>query len=533
MTRLRCSPWIGTPFVLLLLCVPGCIYVFRSVAIDPVDLRADSVQIRSATKAHLKDGSTIVYRNGVLVLHDTLRGAGVLHSITAGSSDLARDSRIPVSDVAAMESFHTQVNASRSLLVSAAATAAVVGILAASFAASDCCSCPVVYSDSAGTMVLDAEPFPNSVAPLFEQRDIQRLQAKADAHGIVRLDVRNDAIETHDFNHIELLEARHAPDEQVMPDWGDKAHRLVAVRDIAEPTRVIDRSGRDVRTSLVRDDTLVFRTAVGTIDRARIDDFGDHIDITAQAPAGVDSAALVFTMKNSLLTTMLLYEMMMAERGWRSLDWLSEDMSQIGRAVELGKWYSSRMGMDVAVWRNGRWDHTVHMPNAGPIAWRRVATVIPVPPGDRLRVRLSFVADQWRIGSVALASRVRAVKARHIPLAAVIGPEGDKSEEALRDMRAPDAKYYETHPGEHFTALFDVGQLPSEGVPQRESARTFVLASQGFYTEWLRTDWIRGARTAQPFQPSDSTLVAALRRWSLAKDSLEKHIGVARGGPHP
>lgn len=531
MPSTRHARWLAIPLLVLLLAVPGCI-IFRSVAIDPVDLRGDSVQIRSATKAHLKDGSTIVYRNGVLVLHDTLRGAGVLYSIAAGTRDLARDSRIPVSDVAAMESFHTRVNAARSLVVSTAATVASLGIFAAVLVASDCCSCPVVYSDSAGTMVLDAEPFPNSVAPLFEQRDMQRLQAQADAQGIVRLDVRNDAMETHDFNHIELLEARHAPDEQVMPDWGDRAHRLVAIRDLREPTSVTDRSGRDVRPSLIRDDTLVFRTAVGTIDGARVDDFGDHIDLTAPAPIGVDSAALVFTMKNSLLTTMLLYEMMMAERGWRSLDWLSEDMSQIGRAVELGKWYSSRMGMDVAVWRDGGWDHVVHMPNVGPIAWRRVAAVIPVPPGDTLRVRLSFVADQWRIGRVVLGAHVRPVKARHIPLAAVIGPEGDESAEASSAMRAPDAKYYETHPGEHFTALFDVGQL-SPTANGSETARTFVLASQGFYTEWLRTDWIRGARTAQPFQPSDSTLVAALRRWSLAKDSLEKHIGVARGGPRP
>ena len=115
MPRTRHARWLAIPLLVLLLAVPGCIYIFRSVAIDPVDLRGDSVQIRSATKAHLKDGSTVLYRNGVLVLHDTLRGAGVLYSIAAGTRDLTRDTRIPVSDVAAMESFHTRVNAARSM----------------------------------------------------------------------------------------------------------------------------------------------------------------------------------------------------------------------------------------------------------------------------------------------------------------------------------------------------------------------------------------------------------------------------------
>ena len=506
---------------LALLSLVGCVFIFRGVTTTPVDVHADSVMIRSAAKAHLRDGSTIVYRNGVLVWRDTLRGAGTRYALDASPRELAATTLIPVDSVAAMEAFHTRVNATRSLLVSVGATAAVVGILAAAIAASDCCSCPVVYSDSAGTMVLDAEPFPNSVAPLFEQRDVQRLQAQADSAGIVRLEIRNDAIETHDFNHLELLEVRHAPEELVMPDWGDGAHRLVAVRDVRPITTATDAAGRDVRASLSAVDSLVYRTADDVIERARIEDFSDHIDITAPAPVGSDSAALVFTMKNSLLTTMLLYEMMLAERGWRSLDWLSQDMAQIGRAVELGKWYTTRMGMNIAVWRNGRWEQVVHMPNAGPIAWRRVAAVVPVPPGDTLRLRLSFVADQWRIGSVALAAHVRGVQPRHVPLVAVTGPEGDESSVALRDLRSPDAQYYETHPGENFVALFDVGRTPV--------TRTFALSSQGFYTEWLRTEWIHRASTTQPFQPSDSTLVAALQRWKASKDSLERRIGAAPG----
>jgi hypothetical protein len=518
-TPLRALSLVVLPLALLSV---GCIFVFRGVTATAVDTHADSVLIRSPAKAHLRDGSVVLYRNGVLVLRDTLRGAGTRYALDGSPQELPEGSRIPVDSVAAMESFHTRVNATRSIVVSVAATAAVVGILAAAIAASNCCSCPVVYSDSAGTMVLDAEPFPNSVAPLFEQRDVQRLQAQADSTGIVRLEIRNDAVETHDFNHLELLEVSHAADELVMPDWGDPGRRLVAVRGVGPVATAVDGAGRDVHAVLSAVDSLVYRTATSVIDRARIEDFGDHIDISAPTPAGTDSAALVFTMKNSLLTTMLLYDMMLAERGWRSLDWLSNDMAQIGRAVELGKWYTTRMGMNVAVWRNERWEPVVHMPNAGPIAWRRIAAVVPVPPGDTLRVRLSFVADQWRIGSVALAARVRAVKPRHVPLTAVIGPEGDESAEALRDLRSPDARYYETHPGEHFTAVFDVGAAT-------RTTRTFALASQGFYTEWLRTEWIRRASTTQPFQPSDSTLVAALRRWSLSKDSLERHIGAAPG----
>ena len=530
MVRVGSRPWARVIGLLLLVSsLAGCVYIFRVVRTDPVDFRADSVLIQSPAKAHLRDGSTLVYRNGAEVVRDTLRGVAIRYDIgTAPASATAVESRVPVDSIVAMESFSTHVNGSKSVLVSGGATALFIGVLAAIWVAT---SCPTVYSDSAGVMTLDAEPFPNSVTPLFEQRDVQRLHAQPDAKGIVRLEVRNDAMETHDFNHVELLEVRHEANEQAMPDWSSPNHRLVAVSGLRHLTFAEDRAGRDVRSAILDDDTLVFRTATATIDAARVDDFTDHIDIALPAPVDVDSAALVFTMKNSLMTTMLLYDMMLAERGWRSLDWLSEDMARIGQAVELGKWYSSRMGMNIAVWRDGRWEQTAHVPNVGPIAWRRVAAIVPVPPGDTLRLRLSFVADQWRIGSVGVAAHVRPVSARHIPPREVIASTGDANADALRDIRRPDGRYLETSPGEHFQLTFDAGTTTTLGTTP--STRTFMLASQGFYTEWLRTEWIRAARTTTPFQPNDSTLVAALRRWRVAKDSLERQIGDPLGAPPP
>jgi len=77
-------------------------------------------------------------------------------------------------------------------------------------------SCPTVYSDNGA--VDEAELFSNSIAPLFEARDVDRLRAQPDSKGILRLEIRNEAMETHYINHLQLFEVQHAADEFVLPD---------------------------------------------------------------------------------------------------------------------------------------------------------------------------------------------------------------------------------------------------------------------------------------------------------------------------
>ena len=472
----------------------GACVIFRQVQVKPVERAAGTIQ--SPVKAHLLDGSTVVYRQGVTLDRDTLHGAGQRFALGDPAAAPAAVRAVPLDSVAAMESFTDRVNVAPTVAVStlatAGATVATVVLLKAIFG-----SCPTVYSDSAGTARLEAESFSYSIAPLFERRDVDRLHARADARGAVRLEVRNEALETHYINHLSLLEARHRADETVVPDGG---YQLVAVAALLPLARAADRAGRDLRGALAGDDSLVFRTAPATLAAADAGDLDDLLDLVLPAPRGADSVAVVLNLRNSLLNTVLLYDLMLADPGIRAIDWLGEDMANIGRAVELGRWYSRHMGMRVLVWRGGRFEQVASIPDSGPIAWRRVAAVVPVPPGDTLRVRLSFVADQWRINSAAVAARVRRLEPRVVPLAAVTYPDGTADTVARRDMGDADTRYVQTNPGQRFTARFDAGAAPG-----RDSTRTFLLGAQGYYT-----------------------LGVALGRWRSAQDSLERRFAATR-----
>ncbi len=503
--------------------VSAC-FIYRNVQVESIDrpaAPADSVVVRTPVKAHLIDGSTVVFRGGARVIGGTVSGTGMRYGLSL--TDSTAVTSLPLDSVIGMESFRTEVDGTKTFLVSTLATAgtllAAVGIACA---IDPKCfgSCPTYYSDSSGTLVLEAEGFSYSVAQLFEARDVDRLRFSAAPDGVVRLEVRNEAFETHYINHLELLEVQHSGGETVLPD---EQNRPLVVRDLVPVTVARDRVGRNVRAALAAPDGDAYRTDARVLGGARVGDLDDGIDITIPAPLGTDSVVVVLRLRNSLLNTILFYDIMLGDPGARSLDWVGYDLRQVGPAVELAQWYQKKMGMDVAVRDAGGFRPIAHLKDTGPVAWKDVAIVVPVLERDRVRVRLTFPADNWRIDRVLIATRFRHPTPAVHPLASVIDAAGRADTSGRASMMTADGRYLETTAGQRFTVDFAVGNDPPPG-----TARTFLLGSQGYYTEWVRRGWITAPRSASTFVPSDTALAAAIARWRVTQDTLEARFMATR-----
>ena len=507
----------GLRLILLPVVMAGAAGITACVVRGPLayqlDLNKLPVRVESSVKAHLLDGSTIVYPNGVAMANNTLVGSGLRYAI--GSGVPTSVVRVPLDSVVGMENYSAKVSEGASValtlisipLVAFAAAGAAVAVFG---------SCPTFYADSAGTELLQAEGFSYAIAPLFEQRDVDRLRLTPTPDGRVVLRIRNEALETHYINQLELLEVTHRPGEAALPDQG--GHPL-AVGGARISATIRDRSGRDISASVGAIDQNVFTTLPKRLASVTANDLDDHIDVAFKAPPGADSVVIMLDMRNSLLNTVLLYDHILAAPGIKSLDFLGKEINRIAGAVDLGRWYADNMGMRVSVRDGDSYRRVARLGDSGPIAFHRLGVVVPAVRGndDSVRVRLSFVADNWRIDEIGVAGNWRRPPTRTVSLSRIQTADPKQVDGAARALSDPDEDYLITMPGHAFTAEFDVG--PGE----RGNERTWFAVSQGYYTEWVRGSWIKEA-TGKPFTPSNEALLAAVRGWQSKQKSMETHF---------
>ena len=286
-----------------------------------------------------------------------------------------------------------------------------------------------------------------------------------------------------------------------------------------------DRAGRDLLAGLLAAADDIFSTDPNTLSSATEGDLRDHIDLSIANPDLSEELAIVLRLRNSLLNTALLYNVMLAAQGAKAIDWLGSDLQRIGPALEMGTWYSGHMGMRLAVQNGDGFVDVARIPDAGPIAWKDVGIVLPVPPEPVVRVRLSFVADSWRIDRVTTTTKIRRPQSREILPTTVVSAHGF-GDDALDALGKPDQHYLKTLPGQSLRLSFDVG-TDTDVASETQSNRTFLMAAQGHYTEWVRGDWIRTAST-DGFGPTDASLVTALTRWQQQRHDLRARLEATR-----
>lgn len=505
--------------ILLLACLllVSCVTV-RHIEITPIESGEDSeppITVESPVKAHLVDGSTVMFPKGLTVESQKVRGQGFKYDITLEHSEPVTE--ISLDDVAAMESYQDVVNTGATV---AATTVTTVGggmagmaLLKAVFG-----SCPTTYSLENGEPILEAESFSYSIAPGFEARDVDRLGIVAVGQNAIELEMRNEALETHYINHLELLEVVHASEESVYPD---PEGRPYIVGGLSPPDVVVDRSGRRMEKTVGYADGTAWSTATELLKNVSANDMEDFVDLEFNVPMSAEQHALVLRLRNSLLNTVLLYDVMLDGQGFRALDWMGDDLDRLLPKYKLARWYQKKLGMRVAIWDRGRYRNVTTLADTGPIAWNDVAIPLPATKSDKIRVRLSFVADNWRIDQVALATNVRSGEARKIPVTEVRSSTGMKLPQARSNLRAADDTYVVTKPGEYVRLHFDVGHA------EKDQRRTWFLAAEGYYIEWMRKEWLETTSTTA-FVPDDDALLSAIELWESRRDEFRERFESAR-----
>jgi hypothetical protein len=491
----------------LVFMIASCIV--HRVDVVPVEVSAETpIEISSPVKAHLYDGSTVVFPEGINVYDGKVHGQGEKFNVALENNKFVDE--IALDEIAAMESFQTPVNAAATTAASTVGTAGWIALGAlAAFALFG--SCPTVYSADFGDAILEAELFSYSIAPSFQARDLDKLGIKRVQDGYFELDFRNEMLETHYIDHLEVLEVTHAANELAYPD---STGRPIVVGRTVAPVSAVDQDGRNILPEVAFADGEVWAATSNRLANVGPADFHDSLDLEFELPEESGDVALVFSMRNSMLNTVLLYDVMLKEQGFAALNWMGHDLNHLGNRAELGLWYRDNMGMTISVWRDGKFRKVGRIGDQGPIAWSERAFVLDAPRGDSLKVRLSFVADNWRIDQVSIAIDIQRGKVRTIPVATARSLDVHRPD-IPEYLAQPDETYLITRPGESVQVGFEVGES--------RQPRTFFLASEGYYMEWMRSEWL-AEEHRRTFEPTSDALMQSLRLYAQKRDTYRQQF---------
>jgi hypothetical protein len=78
-----------------------------------------------------------------------------------------------------------------------------------------------------------------------------------------------------------------------------------------------------------------------------------------------------------------------------------------------------------------------------------------------------------------------------------------------------DETYLITRPGESVQLGFDVGES--------KLARTFFLASEGYYMEWMRSEWL-AEEHRRTFEPTSDALMQSLQLYAQKRDTYRQQF---------
>ena len=366
-------------------------------------------------------------------------------------------------------------------------------------------SCPTFYVTDGTRDVLQAEGFSASVAPSLEARDVDALYRARPQGREVRIDMVNEAYETHVVRYANVLAVPRAPDRRVL---SDNAGTFWSVTEPVGPSRCTAPEG-DCTKTLAAFDEHERWSAADSIDLATRETIDLAFDGLTDAPA------LVVSSRQSLLPTYLLYQAF-AYLGTSVVTWLANFERADAATARAATGLASRLGgIDVLVPNgSGGWDSVATIKEMGPLA--SDVRVIPLPAvAGPTQVRLRMAKGAWRLDAVSLASLKERVTPLRLTPSAVLLPGGSPAPAALAKLTTPNDALV-TFPGDRYTLVY--------ALPNEAAGYELFLETKGYYLEWMRKEWLAEenlSRAAALFLDPAGSLRRLARDFKLAEPGLE------------
>jgi hypothetical protein len=331
-------------------------------------------------------------------------------------------------------------------------------------------SCPTFYLHQDDSLIVQAEGFSSSITRSLEEEDVDYLPAFDPLRQTknIRIELKNEAYETHYVRKASLVAIERKPNETVYFHEG-------AYYTGTPPVPALT----------VNDSDSLLHSKLAKADREEYLSQTDSLDLTTQesitltfAPFDGSSAGIVITQRQSLLTTFLFYQSM-AFMGTQlgTIMAAYENASPLIRSAQKDM-YDILGGVEVSVLVKGKWKSIGRISEQGPIVNDR--HMLPTNIAEEItKVKLTMTKGLWQIDQVGVVELYE-TKQPHIlkPIEVINNNVVDNN--LLKTLNDPDS-FLVNNPGTSLTLVY---HLPDNAI------HDLFINTEGYYTEWMRAQWL-------------------------------------------
>ncbi len=477
------SRWIIALLSLLLL---GCFPSKKVIFLQKENLPDKEMIISAPTKVFLNDNSLVLFPYGFEVKNHLVLGRGTRHWID-GSNENLRLHNFPLDNVIAMTYYELESSPASNLgsFILGLHGSVLAPLSLYCLACPKCCfgSCPTVYVNQGNEQVLKAELFSYSISKYQQETDLDLLYQGIENDGKYSIRVTNEALETHYIDLLNIQKVEYPSGTNVYPTPDGN---FVMTRRLYSPIKVSNSENSDALSLVLKRDNQCYRTDP-LMFSAKFDiKYRDYLDVKIPS-AEVGQLNLVLKLRNTLLSTVLFYDVVLGSQGLTALEWTKKINTDPIYALLFQTVYKSYSGITVKVNQHGEYQKRDFISDVGPITWKELAVSIPVNEGDinedgELDIRLEFFPDHFMIDYIGYEMKPDGTipyRVSNLSPVSIDAYNGEPRPEIIEKIRYDDDDFWVTNPGESYYLYFNII------APQEKEVSIFVR-SKGYYIEWLR-----------------------------------------------
>ena len=507
-------------FFLLISLVYFCCFPNKQATLIQQSDITQSPKIEAATKVFLQNASVVLYKNGFNIQDNALIGEGEIHFLDGGmrkSSSL----RIPVDSIAVLTYYTTESTGGSAVgsfllgLYGGFLTPLSVYCLACP----KCCfgSCPTVYTYDNENYELQAELFSYSISRYFQETELDKLSIPKSSTGDYQIRISNEALETHYIDQFTLLEIQHPAGTQVFPT---SSGEIICTGELLQPSSITNLRGEDITDLVKNRDNKMYRSGDELVKQIGHGITYDMVELNLDLPNETKEVNLVLNLRNTLLTTILFYDLVLSSQGFEAIEWIEKMQNNYIYAKIFHELYNAYAGIRITTFNQGKWEIQSKIGDIGPIAWKEIAVSIPVQvENNRVSIRLEFFPDNFMIDYIGYETNKGmddAYRVNRQQPHSIIDDENNVRYDLIDLLKEPDEKYLVTNPGESYYLSYKSQSDDSINIS------TFVQ-SKGYYIEWIRGDWLVNNSGKYKFNmfEVDKTLMQLQSSWLESRSLIE------------